>query len=384
MAANGLWGRRTGTPTARARGGSEGMSRRTGSIALGVLMAAVANVVVGVTPPGQAAPLPRTARLATQSAPQPMWATMDIDGGRSIADVTCPSARLCVAVDGHGDVLTTARPAQGAVAWHSARIDHRALAGVTCPSVRLCVAYDEQGGVALSTRPDGGPGAWQLTASRVPELSGMACTSARLCVAGVGYGPLYGDIAVSTHPGGGARAWTLTRIDGQNAVVSVACPTTSLCVAGDDLGSILTSPDPSDGGRAWRSSASDPNGDAIVSLSCPSIRLCAAATAGGYGNDDFSDIMVAGDPAQGSSWRTFQNIDSNQMAGVACASRALCVGADGSSSILTSTRPLNRGSWTSTTVPGGFQTLSCPTVRLCVAIDGSGSVYVSTNPSAGG
>ncbi len=40
----------------------------------------------------------------------------------------------------------------------------------------------------------------------------------------------------------------------------------------------------------------DPNGDAITVLSCPSSPLRAAATAGGYGNDDQSDIMVASKP----------------------------------------------------------------------------------------
>jgi len=65
--------------------------------------------------------------------------------------ISCPSALLCVGVDGAGDVLTSSRPAGGVRAWSQAvTLDpgHN-LAQVSCAAVSPCVAVDVAGRVAL-------------------------------------------------------------------------------------------------------------------------------------------------------------------------------------------------------------------------------------------
>jgi hypothetical protein len=71
--------------------------------------------------------------------------------GPGLSGVSCPSAALCVAVDGAGNVLTATSPTGGSAAWTITNVDGpTALASVSCPSVSLCVAVDSVGRVFSS------------------------------------------------------------------------------------------------------------------------------------------------------------------------------------------------------------------------------------------
>ncbi len=64
----------------------------------------------------------------------------------------------------------------------------------------------------------------------------MSCLNSSLCVAVDGAG----NVITSTNPTGAAAAWTVTHVDGSNMMDGVSCPTTSLCVAVDFGGNVVT------------------------------------------------------------------------------------------------------------------------------------------------
>lgn len=135
--------------------------------------------------------------------------------------VACPSAKLCVAVDDRGAVLTSTTPAYYG-RWKKRAQDvapngkRASLAAVECPSMSLCVAVDHNGGVLSSTSP--------------------------------------------TRTG----SWKRAEVDPGYPVLGISSPSTHLCVAFDsvhfDTAAVLTSVDPAGGARV------DPNGAAALAV----------------------------------------------------------------------------------------------------------------------
>ncbi|MDA8186438.1 MAG: hypothetical protein M0035_18805, partial [Actinomycetota bacterium] len=194
------------------------------------------------------------------------------------------------------------------------------------------------------------------------QLSGRARRSgtvpavlrAFLAVA-LGASGLLGVLAAGAQPAGastsGADGFTWASpvnaftISGSSQVMTAgSCPTQNLCVAGDNLGDISTSTNPTGGTTKWSSLASIQKSgtqDVITSISCPSTSFCAAVDAGG-------DLHTSTNPAGGAStWNNSaqpEQIDSSS---------------------------------------GGLTSISCPTANLCVAVDQAGNVLTSTNPTGG-
>jgi hypothetical protein len=121
--------------------------------------------------------------------------------------VSCPSVTLCVAVGtgpfastptdptapGDGIVSTSSDPGAGATAWSTAvPVErHTILEAVSCPSVSLCVAIDNHGDAVTSTDPTN-PAAWKIThadsaidllTGQPAALTGVSCPSATVCIA---------------------------------------------------------------------------------------------------------------------------------------------------------------------------------------------------------
>lgn len=100
----------------------------------------------------------------------------------------------------------------------------------------------------------GGPLSWsasKLIDGQPPfgqgfKLLGMSCPSSSLCVAVDDSG----HVLTSTDRTGGASAWAVTRVDGFNFISDVSC-VPGLCVAVDAAGHVLTSTDPTGGAGAW-------------------------------------------------------------------------------------------------------------------------------------
>lgn len=328
-------------------------------------------------------------------------APVEIDAGAALQSVTCPSAALCVAVNEHGELLTSTNPTGGASAWSApVKLDTRGTqpfeaqmiysVNVACGSTSLCVAYDTRGTVMTSTNPAGGESAWG-TATQVDganALFAVSCSSTSLCVAAAEDG----GIVTSTEPS--ADAWNKpVPVDSGNAIRSISCPAATLCVAGDDQGNIVTTTTPTGAASAWKVAHVDSAAGgfssqaAIVGISCPSQSLCVAV-------DDGGNVLTSTNPTGGpGAWSAPTYIDNpyGQLGGVACPSSGLCVAFDYQGDLLTSTNPAGGASaWSVPIKVGGsnFYTqgitaVSCASVTFCVAISRSGEIISSTNPTSG-
>jgi hypothetical protein len=221
--------------------------------------------------------------------------------------------------------------------------------------------------------------------SGMHEIVSVSCPSTSLCVAVDDDG----DVMTSTNPAGGASAWTVADIDGTDQINSLSCPSTSLCVAVDTVGNILTSTDPTGGTSAWKT-ADVAGVTELTAVSCPSATLCIA---GGLGVQ-----VTSTDPAGGASaWNeSSDSLDWFDSGSLACPSPTLCVAAamtPHGTDMLTSTDPAGgAATWRSVLLPdvSWIFAMSCPTTSLCVtdasdsAFSYNGQVILSSTDPAGG
>jgi hypothetical protein len=141
-----------------------------------------------------------------------------------------------------GNVVSTADPTGGAPAWRLSHIDpNEAIGDISCPSVRLCVAVEGNGGVFTSRKP-AGSSAWTFTAFRAFVISRVACTSTPVCV-GIGDALRHGRaqqgyVFESRNPTGRGSGWTARKVDTID-LSAVSCASTSLCVAVDGAGNAV-------------------------------------------------------------------------------------------------------------------------------------------------
>jgi hypothetical protein len=298
--------------------------------------------------------------------------------------VSCPSDRLCVAVDGSGHVLFTTHPTRGAHSWsRPAQIDGGTpLTGVSCAGSSLCVAVDDGGRVLTSTRPTRGAKDWsrpvRIDAVRAPDggyagLLGVSCASTRLCVA-VDGAPA-GDVVATTNPLGGAGAWRRVRLG--VTLTSVACASSGLCVvAGAEH---LVSTDPSGGRGAWRNTGYPSDSGLLSAIDCPTTALCVGV---GFSRGAPGLADATGDPrGRAAAWTNVTiapappALGAGLLDAVGCAGRTLCVALDSADNAFVSTTP-DRGRWSGPHLirrnPASQQNaLSC-TTKLCVAVDSAG------------
>lgn len=216
---------------------------------------------------------------------------------------------------------------------------------------------------------------------------------------------LYVDSPTAT-----AAAWESRQVNvGQresDGLFGLSCPSPSLCVAGGNQGTIVTSENPGGGADAWRVQKVAPgdyvknepdnpdrNSPGVVqAVSCPSVAMCAAVTIVG-------DFYATANPAGGGpTWRA---TDLDQpgsymfLRGLSCPSPSLCVavssgslglqGTDAGASLISVRNPLAESpAWVRVQVDESLdlQSVSCPTVDFCVAVGRQGRAVVSTDPAA--
>ncbi len=294
------------------------------------------------------------------------WSLAHVDGNTSGAcsgsnpcfqGISCPSESFCAGVDSAGYVFTTTDPAAGAAAWSSAKISGEYdLTAVSCPSASLCVAVDNEGNVITSTSPTSGASAWHtekidegpcptvycknIKAQLPPvrTLDTISCPSASLCVAG----DWDGDVVTSSNPTGGTDAWSVAHVDSnlisgavvgkaaQAEIVSVSCPSVSLCVASDGVGEVLTSQNPTGGASAWRSSRATPRLSALstapdlttpISLTCPTASLCT-------GLYSPAEVALTYQPLSGVEWERVVVDPTGELNAISCPAASLCLAVD--------------------------------------------------------
>lgn len=286
----------------------------------------------------------------------------------------CPSASLCVLGDNSGHVLTSTDALAGS--WTTPQATGGHFNDLSCPASSFCAGVG-LGSVNISTDPAGGSAAWTATEidPTYPSLLGISCASSSLCVAV----DEAGHILSSTDPSGGSGAWTLAGpVGGVGRLFGVSCPTESLCVAVGTNGTVLTSTNPSGGAGAWTATQIEPLGAGLFGVSCASASFCVAA--GGNGT-----ITTSTDPA-GGSW-SVAHIGSDESLGgalgrVSCPSASFCAVSNFGGHVATSTNPSGGpGAWTVSNVDPGMAVLSmsCVSEALCVAGDAVGKVLVGSD-----
>lgn len=105
---------------------------------------------------------------------------------------------------------------------------------IRCPDISFCVVSGP-GGAATSTRPDKA-GTWQVTRlDPGADFLALACPSARLC----GTADSRHHVFISVNPAGGRPAWRSFTFDRKQVITSIACQGVTLCLSGDDFGTLF-------------------------------------------------------------------------------------------------------------------------------------------------
>jgi hypothetical protein len=213
----------------------------------------------------------------------------------------------------------------------------------------------------------------------------------------------------------GASASVVGRLSWQHPVLvdpsaqlaTIACPSTSLCVAADRSGNVITSTDPTGGTAAWhvshvdRNEGCSPQQCSLNTVACPSTSFCAATDSAGY-VFTFTDPMAMAETAE---WSSAQIGAPYSLTALSCPSSLLCVavghsdaitstslasGADAWHATLIDTSPCPTGKACFSAGPGPpesqerqLEAISCPSVSLCVAGDRDGHILVSSDPTGG-
>jgi hypothetical protein len=307
-----------------------------------------------------------------------------------LAAVACPTSSICLAVGDNGTIATTNGTSRTVVTG----VDRGApLASIACPSASLCV-IQEQARLIVSTDPTATQPTWAHSAipPRNDLFAGVTCASATLCLA-------WSDsttVQVSTDPAGGASTWQAQAVAPPGTageIESAVCaPGSTLCVASLPVaggGAFATSTNPAGGASSWAVSSA-PGTEALAGMSCASAALCAGFQVG--------DIATSVDPAAGaSSWTTGTVVDFNSVhtgiEGIACPSTTTCLAAVGDGSVATSSDPgAGPSSFTVSPVidPARLGTgpdtgIACPSTTTCLVPDqtpGLATVTLGNPPTA--
>ncbi|MDQ8045412.1 MAG: hypothetical protein AAGC46_20810 [Solirubrobacteraceae bacterium] len=174
----------------------------------------------------------------------------------------------------------------------------------------------------------------------------------------------------------GALTWSpAASVETGKALSTVACPSTTLCVAGGANDTIAVTADPA--GGAWSSGAATVSGSTgtVTALTCPTATLCIAG-------DDAGHLLVSTNPAGGASTWTATTYAGARFNDLSCSSASSCVATDPLGSKVWSTgTPGNAASWTSKpSAQQAWNSVSC-TPSFCVASSALW-VYYSTSASA--
>lgn len=315
-------------------------------------------------------------------------------GPHGVTHLSCPYyevatgvATLCVGIDGSGDVLTWTAPSGGQATWTTLPIDpgHR-MEAISCSAESFCVVVDDRGDAFTSTDLSSGATTWSGPVSIDPQppgglVDGIDCASgsqsSSLCVAV----DSQGGVVSSTDPTGGSTAWHRVDVDGQNPIQDVSC-SMSMCVAigGNDTGQVLTSSNPAGDASAWVVGDID-GSNQLTALSCTGY-ICGAV-------DDRGNVLTTADPASGAaSWSAPVSVDpGSSLTTISCQGDGFCMAGDavgriakvntnGTSSSLASLTWALAG-------PYALDQMSCPSSMLCVAIDDAYREVSSTDPAAG-
>ncbi len=329
------------------------------------------------------------------------WTESLVDEGLAagLSSISCASSTDCVSVG-----LNTAVSTTDASSW---TVDSSPTPGVpqlhdlVCTSSSDCLAV---GTTSTSTSTSGGTtstgaidattnGGTSWSAQNVPtgisSLLSIACPSSSICFAG-GYGVTPASVMLLSTNGG--STWTPGTLPSgtTSGIGSIACPSVSVCYAGADSTTggteVLAT---TDGGASWSPQSLPSGASAITAITCTSTSVCFALvhTNGG--------AMLAETTNSGSNWSstTIPNPTELFWEGIACWSSGDCIATgynDNVSGFVGVALITTDGgtSWTSQTLPAGTTIpgpISCPAANTCFAAAGQQILaYGATAAAAGG
>ncbi|MGA8744690.1 MAG: hypothetical protein WB507_02350 [Solirubrobacterales bacterium] len=251
--------------------------------------------------------------------------------------------------------------------------------------------------IAFSSTPAlaDSPFSWSppVNVDGISPIDSVSCPSTSLCVAG----DSAGNVVTSTNPTGGEAAWAYpiwvdnpleSSIEALHDLSCVSAPSL-LCAAVDQTGHVVTSTEPTGGAATWHIVSLPGSEVDAWGISCTS-SLCVIVGNDEHGGNLFSSTDPTG---SGSAWNPVSLKDHGepvgQIYGVSCPSESLCVAAgSGSTSgaIYSSTSPTSgtATAWTPADIAKGLPyQVSCASTSLCVATDGPGEIITSTEPTQG-
>lgn len=287
--------------------------------------------------------------------------------------LSCPSTSFCVATQEGGGFIRYSTKPSGAT-WTAVSIGSGAMKAVSCLAASFCAVVDASGNVHVAVTEKGvkEAGGWKVTnVDGATPLRSIACTSTTSCLA-VDGGT---EVLKLTIAAGGEASVSKAALTGAGELNAITC-TGATCVAGDGQGALFTS---YDSGSSWGKRYGA--GDELTSVSCVSEWLCGAV-------NDAGDVVTF-NPQEAAPHRT-QMIDSgNGLNAASCVpGTTSCVVTDSEGNAFYSTNASATGSsaWTSWSGPAGqspSQAVACPTTTLCVIADGKeaagGNLYYATS-----
>lgn len=344
-----------------------------------------------------------TGLVLAKSSAAMTWARRATSTTVDLYSVSCPTARVCVAVgyrpgsqpqrDGFATILVSA---DGGATWRNrtsgagrALSSSSQLQSVDCPSVTSCVAVGythgrtSWNGTTLVLTSSNGGRTWSRHGPKgTYSLDGVSCPKPRVCVAVSNQSPSPGILRTTD----GWTRFTARSIHLDDApLFSVDCrlPT---CVAVGHYGTIVTS---ADSGTTWRIQRRSPTASGLATesyttVTCTSVRECVTV---GAVWDSRSRRFVRGllltTVDGGRSWSRQPVAMTNQANGVSCPSRTTCVlvgdhgaifvGAEGGTTWRKPGSGTNRD----------LYRVSCPNPHQCVAVGKGGTILLGRTHSTG-
>jgi hypothetical protein len=305
-----------------------------------------------------------------------------VDPGNSLEAVTCTSASTCLALDSAGNLIASDANGLGPAApsaWTTPTPigltgNGGTFTAISCPGgLSFCAAFDSNGNVFYSSDPLSQPATWKTYAALNEIFGGNT---------GSGENTDQADALACAPPSTSDAPPAFCLVADTHGNLAY---TTEITSARDEFGGLTWSP-PYSADPSW--DENEPT--AITSISCPSSSLCLAT-------DELGNIIESPDSVQqaqnNEQWTVLNSIDAGAgslngspgVRGISCPSTTLCLAVDGSGNVLYTETPaaVHQGGWTvvsSLNPAGGITGISCPTTTECVLTDQGGDIQYGIAP----
>jgi Zn-dependent metalloprotease len=239
------------------------------------------------------------------------WNSWTGPGVSPIYDVACPSSTLCLVAAGtvEGGGGSVYRTSSLGGSWLSSFKPANGVGALSCPTTSFCVAALEGGGyIRYTTNPSGI--VWTAVEIGTGAMKDVACLSSSFCAVVDAAGNI--RVATSATKVKEAGGWTATSVNGGSALRSVACSSTTSCIAVGGTTKLLKLTI-AESGAATVSSQTLSGAGALSDVTCTGATCIASDESGNV----FSSTN------SGTTWSKPYEAKEN-LTSVACASESLC------------------------------------------------------------